>query len=1069
MPIWEKFGFYRAAFNGQQTWNAQRGSVESGKNYNITRFNIWKESMREGVAIPIEQREPKPIIYYTNVHHPDNLLKASRRVEQEWNQTFKEMVFFAQPGKYKSISDVPDMWILRENDCRVSNVENWLKQVSPDIRKKVAEASKRDLDQIRIKLADVANPLYQGAFTTKQDIESQAKSDLERVCSALESFTEFKYQRPGDLRYNLLNLVVKRAPTNWSGLGPMLADIATGEIIQATANVNLWYIDRRAALASEQIDIMMGNVAYNDIMMGADVRQYMSSKLEQIREASKLVPSKQALDKMGRHFDSLAKSGLLLETSSQRSIDDRLSKIANTHMEKKMFMSRDSAQPEDWLILQKMAPGGDLPREMMRREKELSKQVLGIADPAEFLDRLVLGVALQYKDLKSRERFMKIREDVYIATMLHEVGHNMGLGHNMAGSNDSLNYGKAFWDIQALPIDPKAALAQTQDVEMRQILAKCVDAGEKIGVVRTADCLGQAGTMYSSIMDYHSAWNSSLAGLGAYDKAAIKFGYAQLAEVFPKANIKTDKDLSRWLFLNDWRRIPTDLVTNIHERQHVKYDWAKNSTNFKAPSNEVPYKYCIDSSGAYGPTCKAFDFGPDMRAQAEWNQINYWQYYVLTHFARDRLWSYEWDFQNVVQRDLSVFVDFNNIMRWYYYYSATDPEFKGSDAEKDYLAAVVAGLNHYGQVLGHPAPGEHVSTPVHMVESIVRASPRADRLQASSLLVPWGSVDACTRLNVSEVKEGKKRVARPGYIFANVPLGEGRPFYVGLNHDYEDWHVNFVGSFYAKLYAGFFLAYPGAWFPRSDTVSDPRFYNINWYRLFPKEVAKVYQDIITQNWTELGPVVSPDGSIFARNILDPETLQAPDYSKNARILPSTSTFLPFRAMFFASSMLSGYRNSEMDVLKMMRVSLKGSEDDLSFLDSMNADDVAIFEHPVSGYTYRAIKAGTSPIAYELVDRLNNLKEKYTRLNQCVNDENARSTDRYCRCVRTTKSKSFGGAICCHPGNPDCPSIGLQKVGDDNCPIRDLMQRRDRALEDVDDAASFLDDMRWFVKTYSNLP
>ena len=39
IPLWEKFGFYRSSWSGRQTWDKEKGSTESGKQYNITRFN----------------------------------------------------------------------------------------------------------------------------------------------------------------------------------------------------------------------------------------------------------------------------------------------------------------------------------------------------------------------------------------------------------------------------------------------------------------------------------------------------------------------------------------------------------------------------------------------------------------------------------------------------------------------------------------------------------------------------------------------------------------------------------------------------------------------------------------------------------------------------------------------------------------------------------------------------------------------------------------------------------------------------------------------------------------------
>ncbi|MDA0713329.1 MAG: hypothetical protein O2897_05020, partial [bacterium] len=662
---------------------------------------------------------------------------------------------------------------------------------------------------------------------------------------------------------------------------------------------------------------------------------------------------------------------------------------------------------------------------------------------------------------------------------------NMGLTHNMAASSDALNYGENFWKSESLPKELDLALSQTKDIQQKEILTKCVEnkklAKKSVGsigadyVITTQDCLRQSEVMYSSIMDYHASWNSDVGGLGSYDKAAIKFGYAQLAEVFPKKNIKVNTGkakLSDWLFLNDWRKIPSELFSKtdkIFDRQHVKYNWDKTTTTFAVPENEVPYRFCLDSSGSYGVNCKAFDFGPDMRTRAERNNTLYWQHYFLTHFSRGRLWDYNTNAQSVIRKDLSIMADYNHIMQWYYFNRATVKNFVGSDAEKDYLAATVMGLNHFVRVLGHPLPGEHASVPAYLTDSVENRIATADRTQATSILLPYGKIDSCVRLNVVDSFLGVPIGAKPGHFFTNVPLGDGRPFFMGLNHDYEKQHVNYVGSLISKLSAAYFLAKPGASFPRTDQLTDPRFYNVSWYRLFPEEVSEIFYNLITDNVANMGPVVDSEGKIAQRMLLDPETLTKPDYTGYGNLLPTMSSLMPYRAMFYASALLSGNLGSEMDMIKMMRVSLMGSEDDLGIYDKLDKNDIATFVHPIQGYNYRALKVGNTPIAYEMVKNLNTLKEKYVRLESCINSEAVRVSDSFCDCIKTKMVKDNGQSMCCYPGNPDCPGIGLMKVGKGNCSMHDLNVRKIEIAEKMENMVSFLDDMRWFVKKFSAMP
>ena len=262
-----------------------------------------------------------------------------------------------------------------------------------------------------------------------------------------------------------------------------------------------------------------------------------------------------------------------------------------------------------------------------------------------FVDQLTLGVSVKYRDMSYEERFKAIRLATFRAVLLHEMGHNMGLGHNMAASGDALNYGPRFWEVQSLPSDIQdAALTQGLSADDLAQLEACydeLDGDSPTDLVNlhegftmtTQDCLRQQEGMYSSIMDYHTSWNSDNNGLGPYDVAAIKFGYAQLVETFPQENISASGELKDWIFFNDWTKIPGDFVADtaaIQNRGHYKYSWNQATTSMTPPENEVPYKYCLDSGGFYGPECKAWDFGPDFRTRAKYMEIVYYQYYFFS-------------------------------------------------------------------------------------------------------------------------------------------------------------------------------------------------------------------------------------------------------------------------------------------------------------------------------------------------------------------------------------------------------------------------------------------------------
>src|SRR5205085_2579208 len=52
--------------------------------------------------------------------------------------------------------------------------------------------------------------------------------------------------------------------------------------------------------------------------------------------------------------------------------------------------------------------------------------------------------------LSANEAALKkdLREQIFLAVTLHEVGHNMGCRHNFRGSYDALNYFPDYWKLR---------------------------------------------------------------------------------------------------------------------------------------------------------------------------------------------------------------------------------------------------------------------------------------------------------------------------------------------------------------------------------------------------------------------------------------------------------------------------------------------------------------------------------------------------------------------------------------------------------------------------------------------
>ena len=138
MPIFDKFGLYRVNFTGRANWDPERGLVNSDKDYNVTRFNIWEKSVdKDGKVIPLHERTVKPIVYYPNVQHAEDLLEMSEQVVSEWNEAFQKMYFAihdeAGTGKYDSWEDVDvEMVRFERNACHIDNVVSVLRTLDDE-------------------------------------------------------------------------------------------------------------------------------------------------------------------------------------------------------------------------------------------------------------------------------------------------------------------------------------------------------------------------------------------------------------------------------------------------------------------------------------------------------------------------------------------------------------------------------------------------------------------------------------------------------------------------------------------------------------------------------------------------------------------------------------------------------------------------------------------------------------------------------------------------------------------------------------------------------------------------
>ncbi len=523
LPVFERFGYFRherLQYDDKFQW------TRDGRLFLGHRHNMWKRSHdSNGVPIPAVDREPGKIVYYKTVDYPTDIFieEASTAIARDWDRGFIETYVGLRQTKDSGYTEARlrlDLGIsandyaifeLRDNDCSIDTVNNF--------------AARNNLVGA---LADY-------------NINTVARGNLKRACAILESLSdgEFQWQRLGDLRYSFFNWVDTPQVAGPLGYGPSSADPVTGEIISATANLFGAGVDAYAAYAADVIQLQNGDIEVDEVTTGETIREHMANSSQNITRSidpSKLRDFAERMQaSMGDGFGSKipqVKAGAL----ESRGMDSRVfgdGRGAQRVDDKNMEFLHDIPVVQELLVnddIQRVLYGsyayqpgqavnaitpdenlvdvlfGEAAKRRERTRLDYARDTVLIASPEDFSDTGLIAVAADLKG-KSREAIYNfMRQQIYRGVMAHEVGHTLGLRHNFSGSWDALNFHPKFWESWD-PVTGKIDRSPGSQAEKY---------------------------MYSSIMDYDARFFAdSLEGLAPYDRAAIKFGYGGLIEVFP--------------------------------------------------------------------------------------------------------------------------------------------------------------------------------------------------------------------------------------------------------------------------------------------------------------------------------------------------------------------------------------------------------------------------------------------------------------------------------------------------------------------------------------------------------
>jgi len=563
-------------------------------------------------------------------------------------------------------------------------------------------------------------------------------------------------------------------------------------------------------------------------------------------------------------------------------------------------------------------------------------------DDGAFADASLLGLALHYAELgytweQARE---DIRQELFKAVMLHEIGHTIGLRHNFAASFDAFNFEPEYWDLR-------------NDGDMRPRHVDPESPAEIAGRIREYQ--------YSSVMDYAASRNGDWHGLGHWDEAAVKFGYGELVEVMnalpPTTQIEGLPNRDALGFISSYNAsnvYPSVLlwynsgeILEIHYTDYLGIagdlearvdvpldrlvatseeggfagmlqveDRVANVVEAGAPA--APYRFCSDEF-AIGMTCARWDEGADPYEVQQSTMNRYWNHYLLNNFQRNRYgFGDAEDYLSSLQDRI-----FDPLRTWQRYYALfhgifqaeTDPFaadfFVAERGFGGWTAATDESFRFMTQIVMRPEPGPHG----HQY--------RAD---GTGLYEPMFGAE-----------------------IVDIPLVAGA--YYESEWAYDSGYHWFdrqsrIGTYWDRMLALMALTTTESYgFIGYDTSADPRAYSIGYQDLFRDPIALFLGQLMSDDVTALGPILDGDTLVY------PDTVKMgrswpPDGEK--QVSPAAYWLIQYDAGLFGKSLLS--RGYDRSFINRARIYVEGSGDAISVPPGQ---ETVSYTDPTSGKTYTA--------------------------------------------------------------------------------------------------------------------